>query len=163
MAKLVWKKLKKEDLEKVRAYLDGLPEAQRPEYALRGVKRNEVLSWIIGSINKPHIVYFTKDKVTVSRRHLFSWKELERKEYSVESLEQVDIRRGVLFDSVEFVFTDGWKIRLRDVAKEQADPVERMLKEGSNAFGGDRLSDVQLTNCYEALGMLGMVDKHVLA
>ena len=40
MAKIVWKQLKKEDLNKVISYLDRMPDDKKPLYGLWGVKRN---------------------------------------------------------------------------------------------------------------------------
>lgn len=162
MAKIVWKKLKKEDLNKLISYLEQMPDDKKPLYGLAGVKRNELLSWLIGSFNKPHIVYFTKDNIVLSRRTLFTLKEVNSKVYNINGLNNVSIRRGVLLDSIQFEFDDGLKIRLRDVDKNQSDPIEKFLKVGVGAFDKTTLSDEQITNCYFAYNNAELIPKNVL-
>lgn len=162
MAKIVWKKLKKEDLNKLIGYLEQMPEDKKPLYGLIGVKRNELLSWLIGSFNKPHIVYFTKDNIVLSRRTLFAYKEVNSRVYEINGIKNVNIRRGVLLDSIQFEFSDGLKIRLRDVPKNQSDPIENFLKAGVGAFDKTTLSDEQLTNCYFAYKNAELIPKDVL-
>lgn len=162
MAKIVWKKLKSEDLNKLIGYLEQMPDDKKPLYGLVGVKRNELMSWLIGSFNKPHIVYFTKDSIILSRRTLFTLKEVNSKVYKVDGLNSVNIRRGVLSESIQFEFNDGLKIRLRDVPKNQSDPIEKFLKVGVGAFDKTTLSDEQITNCYFAYKNAELIPKNVL-
>ncbi|MGB7294292.1 MAG: PH domain-containing protein [Candidatus Aminicenantales bacterium] len=163
MAKIVWKKLKKEDLNKLIGYLEAMPDDKKPLYGLVGVKRNELLSWIIGSFNKPHVVYFTKDGIVLSRRTLFTLKEVNSRAYPIDGLKNIDVRRGVLLDSIQFEFNDGSKIRLRDVPKHQADPIEKFVTSGVGAFDKSNLSDEQITNCYFAYRNADLIPKDVLS
>jgi hypothetical protein len=148
MARFVWKKLKPQDMEKVLKHLDAMPEGERLLYGLTGKKRNELLSWIWASANKPHALYFTKDRIVLSRRNISGTKEKSRKEFGIGDLAGVRVMTGPLLESIKLEFRDGFTIKLRDVAKHQSDPVERLLNEGTAAFARKGLTDEQLTNAY---------------
>lgn len=84
MPKLVWKKLKAADLQKLGQHLDTMPVGERPVYGLVGQKRNELLSWVLVEVNKPHAVIFTHDRVVLSQRSVTGRKEKSRREYPVD-------------------------------------------------------------------------------
>ena len=162
MAKLVWKKLSPGDIETLLTHVEGIPESDRPLYGLVGKKRREFLFWTF-SLNKPHVLYFTNDRVVLSQRSVGGAKEKSRREYGIGDLTDVRVTKGPLLESIKLAFSDGFKIKLRDVPKMQSDPVERVLREGIEAFARNRLSDEQITNCYFAYNFGRLIPTDLLS
>ena len=161
MAKLVWKKLKEHDVEKFLDHLDSMQEDERPLYGLVGQQRNAFLSILI-EINKPHALIFTRNSIVLSHRSARGAKEKNRRDYAIDDLVSAEVIRGPLLESLALEFKDGFKIKLRDVQKDQGDQVENFIREGIEAFHRDRLTPVQLTTCYFAYNFAGLIPTDLL-
>lgn len=70
--------------------------------------------------------------------------------------------RGPLLESITLHFEDGFRIKLRDVPKDQGDQVKSFLEEGLAAFDRDRLTAEQLTNCCYAYSFARVIPNGLL-
>lgn len=155
MGKMVWKRLRPEDLAAFREYLEGLAPEERPVYGLLGVKA----SWWtrLGGGARPLVILFGGNRVVLSKRSLRGRGAVSRREYPVGDLQRVSVRRGPLLESARFAFADGFSIRVGSLPRRQSQPVERLLKEGAVALDPSRLTPEQLTGTYLACRAMGLL------
>lgn len=155
MGRMVWKRLRPEDLAGFREYLDGLPDEERPCYGLVGVET----SWWsrLGGGARPFVVLIRGETITLRKRSVCRRRELSRRDYPIGELERVSARRGPLLESVRLSFTDGYSVRVGSLPRGQALPVEGFVAEGAAAFDPSRLSAGQLTNTYLACRAEGLL------
>jgi hypothetical protein len=159
MPKFVWKSLKSEDMEKLLGYLEGLPESERPLYGLTGQKPTFLTA---GSATWTHAVHFTADRVVIT--DATSPPNKKTTSHDLGDLLQVDAKKPRLgeFGRLKLGFRDGSSLELMQVSKTQCEPVEALLGEGPAAFARERLSDTQLTNCYYAYDLAGVIPPDLL-
>ncbi len=160
MPKFVWKSLKPEDMETFLGYVDGLPESERPLYGLTGKKPAFLTA---GSAMWTHAVHFTADQVIVTEVAFVSNKKTQTS-HDLSDLVQVDAKKPKLgeFGRLKLGFSDDSSLDLTQVPKTQSEPVELLLTEGTSAFPPERLTDAQITNCYYAYDMAGVIPPDLL-
>lgn len=141
--------------------LGKIPENDRPVYGIYGVKRNELLSWLISAPGNPFVVYFTKNDIILSKRRNITLKEIEKYKYSIKDLTEIEIRNGILLDSIQFTFKDGKKIRIRDMAKDQGEPVKNIIDKGVTVFAAENLSNNQRLSSYNAYAIGDLIPKDI--
>jgi len=160
MVKRVWKALKPDDMAAVTGYLAGLADDERPLYGVTGIKTS---FWSrIGGGAKLLIVLFMPDRIILSKRNITGVKETWSVEHALTDLVDLRPRRGPMFDSALFSFADGFKIRVGNIPHTQTAPIVRFMDEGSGAFGWDRLTDVQRTNCYYTFTMMKILPRDLI-
>ncbi len=154
MARLVWKRLRPEDLAAFREYLDGLGPRERPVYGLLGVRA----SWWtrLGGFARPLVVLFRGGRIVVSKRSWRGGRAVWRREYPAAGLQRVAIRRGPLLESARLWFEDAYSVRVAILPRHQSKPMERFLQEGAGALDPSLLTPEQLTNTYLACRAMGL-------
>jgi len=146
--KTVWSKLKPEDRDRFVAFLDGLPENERPVYGFSGVKSS---AWqkLGGGTNRVVVLFF-KDRVVFSTRGVVGSKEQARRERPLTEITEIREVSGPMFSSVEFRFSDGSKTKLADVMHRAAAPVSKFMADGLAAFERSQLDAESLTDFFYA-------------
>lgn len=154
MARLVWKRLRPEDLEAFRAHLAALPAAGGPRYGLLGVKT----SWWtrLGGAARPFVVLLAGGRLALSKRSFRRHRGVSRHQYPLADLKGVKVRRGPLLESVRLTFADGYALRVGALPRRQSLPLERYLAGEAGALDLARLSPVQLTNFCQAMAAVGL-------
>jgi hypothetical protein len=154
MARLIWKRLRPEDLAAFREYLDGLHPRERPVYGLLGVQ----VSWWtrLGGCARRFVVLFRGGRMIVSKRSWHGGRAVHRREYPVAALQRVTVRRGPLLESIRLRFEDGYSVRVGSLPRHQSEPVQRFLQEGAGAFDPASLTPEQLTNTCLACEAMGL-------
>ncbi|MBP1633033.1 MAG: hypothetical protein H6Q11_1321 [Acidobacteria bacterium] len=154
MARLVWKRLRPEELADFRERLDALTPKERPVYGLIGV---EASWWTrLGGPARPFVVLFRGDRVILYKRSWRGHHAVSRRQFKSDDLQRVKVRRGPLLESARLWFADGYSVRVGSLPRHQSGPVELFLAEGPAAFEPSRLTPEQLTNtrlAWEALGL----------
>lgn len=153
MAKLVWKRLPPGEVAAFRAHLEEAAAGEGPVFGLVGVKA----SWWtrLGGGARPFVVLFQGDRVVLTKQAMRGRRARSRREYPLDDLRQVSVRRGPLLESARFAFADGYSVRVGSLPRRQSQPVEAFLQEGTGAFAPARLTPEQLTNTYLACRALG--------
>jgi hypothetical protein len=154
VARPVWKRLRPEDLEAFRAYLEGLPQAGAPRYGLLGVKA----SWWtrLGGGARPFVVLLAGGRIALSKRSLRGHREVTRDRYPFTDLEGMKVRRGLLLESVRLTFADGYSCRVGGLPRWQSRPLERYLAGETDALDPSGLTPEQLTNFCQAMAAVGL-------
>ncbi len=154
MARVVWKRLRPEDLEAFRAYLEGLPRAGEPRYGLLGVKA----SWWtrLGGGARPFVVLLSGGHIAVSKRSFRGRRDITRDRYPLGDLKRMKVRRGPLLESVRLTFADGYALRVGGLPRRQSRPLERYLAGEADALDPSRLTPEQLTNFWQAMAAVGL-------
>jgi hypothetical protein len=154
VAGMVWKRLRPEDLEAFRAYLEGLPREGRPRYGLLGVKA----SWWtrLGGGARPFVVLLAGERIALTKRSFRGHRDITRDQYPLGDLKGMKVRRGLLLESVRLTFADGYSLRLGGLPRRQSRPLERYLAGETDALEPSRLTPEQLTNFYQAMAAVGL-------
>ena len=154
MARIVWKRLRPEELADFRERLDALTPKERPVYGLIGV---EASWWTrLGGPARPFVVLFRGDRVILYKRSWRGHHAVSRRQYGSGDLQRVEVRRGPLLESARLWFADGYSVRVGSLPRHQSGPVEIFLAEGPAAFEPSLLTSEQLTNtrlAWEAMGL----------
>lgn len=154
MARMVWKRLRPEDLEAFRLYLEGLPRAGGPRYGLLGVKA----SWWtrLGGGARPFVVLLAGGWIALSKRSFRGHRDITRDRYPRGDLKRMKVRRGLLLESVRLTFADGYSLRVGGLPRRQSRPLERYLAGEADALDPSRLTPEQLTNFCQAMAAVGL-------
>ncbi len=137
----------------------------KPIYAFSGIKRNNLIDWLsymalgwLGNLiwrEKTYFVIIFPAFIRFSERGFFnSLKEIKSFTYSLSELKQINVKKGIILDSVQLVFSNGFTILLRDILKEQLEPINRLLQEGLIVFDTNKLSQKQLDECQKIFDLL---------
>ncbi len=154
MARLVWKRLRPEDLDAFRAHLEGLPPAGGPRYGWLGVKA----SWWtrLGGGARPFVVLLAGGRIALSKRSFRRHRSVTRDQYRLGDLEKMKVRRGLLLERVRLTFADGYCLRVGGLPRRQSLPLERFLAGEADALDPSRLTPEQLTNFCQAMAAVGL-------
>ncbi len=145
-------KLTPENTERFYAFLDGMPEADRPVYAFTG-QRSGVWHQLGGG-TAHMLVLFYKDRLVVSKRGMGSLKkEKARSDHPLSTIADVRVVNGPVFSSVQFRFADGTKTKIANVDHAAARPLERYMAQGLAAFDRTKLEPATATDFWWACVM----------
>jgi hypothetical protein len=154
VAGMVWKRLRPEDLEAFRAYLEALPRAGGPRYGLLGVKA----SWWtrLGGGARPFVVLVAGERIALTKRSFRGHRDVTHDRYPLGDLKRMKARRGLLLESVRLTFADGYSLRVGGLPRRQSRPLERYLAGEADALDPSRLTPEQLTNFCQAMAAVGL-------
>ncbi|MCB2224535.1 MAG: hypothetical protein KQH83_10245 [Actinobacteria bacterium] len=143
-------RLKPEQQRRFLAYLDGLPEHERPVYGLTGSKGSS--SW---TMFRPIAATTTIAALFFADRVVFSQETWGKgsTEVPIADIAGIEVKQSVLDSKVRFRLADGGKIVLNDVMKKASQPLSAYGAMGMAAFDPSRLSDVAMLYFYRACDM----------
>lgn len=123
-------KLSDQERDQFFAYLDSLPEDERPIYAFLG--RKSGLWHQLGGGTAQMLVLVYEDRMVISTRGMANAKKEKRRvEKAVSDVTEVHVITGPLFSSVQFKFNDGTKTKIANVGHGAGRAME--------SFGNHRL------------------------
>jgi hypothetical protein len=154
VAGIVWRRLAPDALAAFRGYLAALPAEGGPRYGLLGVK----VSWWsrLGGPARPFVVLVAGGRIALSKRSFGRHRGVTRRQYRMEDLKSLTVRRGPLLESARFSFRDGYYLRVGGLPRHQAGPLERYLGGEAGALDPANLTPEQLTNFWQAMAAVGL-------
>jgi hypothetical protein len=114
------------------AYLDRLPPKDRPVYGFSGQRRS--VGQLLGGGTTYVQVLFFADHVVFSTRRMASGKETRREVRLLAEIASIGLSEGTLRSTATFHFVDGAAMRLANVSRAEARPLELFDVLGVAAF-----------------------------
>jgi hypothetical protein len=137
-------RLSAEQRDQFFAYLDTLPEDERPLFAFMG--RKSGLWHQLGGGTAQVIVFVYKDWLVFSTRGMASLKEKRRVPRLITDVAEVKVLDGPIFSSVQVRFHDGSKTKIANVDHAPAARMEAFGREGLRAFERSRLDEAAVSS-----------------